>query len=61
MGFSVFVCSNCGKELSRNDRDYCSKHNVTECTECRFHEINGTREISEYNKWLRDEVRNEKS
>jgi ribosomal protein L37E len=41
------VCSNCGKELGKGQRDN------SECAECSYHAANGTRTISEYNKWLK--------
>lgn len=53
MGFSVFNCSNCNKKLKKGERIYCDKNNGTECAECRYHAINGTRTIKEYNKWCR--------
>lgn len=51
--FTVTKCSNCNKELTRPDREACERINSTECSNCRWHELNGTRKIGEYNKWLR--------
>lgn len=50
---TIIRCSNCTKELSKGDREFCSKYNVNECTECRFHTSNGTRNIGNYNAWLK--------
>lgn len=47
---TVFNCSNCNKVLKRGEREYCANSNSTEC---RFHELNNTRNIGSYNEWLR--------
>lgn len=53
MARTIFNCSNCNKVLSKGDRNYCDKTDETECSECRFHMLNGTRTIKKYNEWLR--------
>ena len=52
---TVFICSNCSKELNKSEREYLSKNTLepSECTECRFHRLNGTRTIEKYNEWLK--------
>lgn len=50
---TIFRCSHCGKELSKLNRDYMGKHNITECPECIYHIANGTNTIANYNKWLK--------
>lgn len=50
---TIVKCSNCGKYLYGGDKEYCEENNVTECAECRFHAMNGTRTIDEYNAWLK--------
>ncbi len=52
---TVQVCSSCKKEMTKDDQRFCGMHDLTECTECRFHTANGTRTIENYNKWLRGE------
>lgn len=49
---TIFNCSNCNKKLLPGEREYCERDYSTECTECLFHALNGTRNIKEYNKWL---------
>jgi DNA-directed RNA polymerase subunit RPC12/RpoP len=50
---TIFVCSNCNNELKSGERKHCETTNTTECSECRFHLLNGTRSIQKYNEWLR--------
>ena len=53
-------CSNCNRELKKGEREYCEKTLTSECAECVYHEINGTRTIQKYNNWLRKKVDDEK-
>lgn len=50
---TICKCSKCGKELHKIDRDFCSKMNVTECSECRYLKIIGADTITSYNAYLR--------
>jgi hypothetical protein len=55
---TIMQCSNCGKTLKKGEKAYCERTNfaisgTNECAKCRFHVVNGTRTIQEYNKWLR--------
>jgi hypothetical protein len=50
---TVVNCSNCNRELKPGERNMCEKQNHSECAECQFHAINGTRTIEKYNEWLR--------
>lgn len=52
MGRVSRKCSNCNKELKKGEKEYCEKYHTSECAECEFHKANGTRTISQYNKWL---------
>ena len=49
---TVFVCSHCGKELSKSDRQFCDKNNVTECSDCNYFSTIGVKTIIDYNFWL---------
>ena len=51
---TICKCSKCGKELHKVDREFCSKMNVTECSECRYLQIIGADTITSYNeiKWM---------
>jgi len=53
MAMTIMKCSNCNKELKRGEREYCEKTLTSECAECVYHELNGTRTIEKYNEWLR--------
>lgn len=50
---TICKCSKCGKELHKVDREFCSKMNVTECSECRYLQIIGADTITSYNAHLR--------
>ena len=50
---TVINCSNCNKPLKKGEKEHCEKNNDTECAECRYHAINGTRTIDAYNEWLK--------
>lgn len=52
---TIFKCSNCHKDLLPGDRRYCEENLTSECAECTFHALNGTRTIGAYNNWLRGE------
>ena len=52
---TIFKCTNCNKILLPADRFAGECRGISECTECIFHEVNGTRNIKEYNEWLREE------
>lgn len=55
MSMTVFRCSHCGKELSSNESEYMGKHNLTECTDCRYFASIGVKTIADYNLWLKGE------
>jgi hypothetical protein len=50
---TITNCSNCNKELKKGEKEYCEKANTTECAECQYHEMNGTRSIEKFNTWLK--------
>jgi len=49
---TICKCSKRGKELHKIDREFCSKMNVTECSECRYLQIIGADTITSYNAYL---------
>lgn len=54
MPLAVYRCSKCGKELTKSDREFCYKHDRTECSDCSYLSCIGVHTIAEYNAWLKD-------
>ena len=52
-GFPVVVCSNCNRELKRGEREYCDKHDESECATCCYLRLIDARTIDKYNEWLK--------
>lgn len=52
-GSTIVKCKNCNKELQKGEREVAAASGTSECAECSFHRMNGTRTIKKYNAWLR--------
>ena len=50
---SIVKCKNCNRELKNGEREIAAKSGTSECAECSFHAMNGTRTIEKFNAWLR--------
>jgi DNA-directed RNA polymerase subunit RPC12/RpoP len=50
---TVINCSACNKKLKKGEKELCEKTNTTECAECSYREMNGTKTIEKFNTWLK--------
>ena len=50
---TLFRCKCCGKILSVLDRQFVEKHDLYECSNCRYLHLIGVYTIQDYNNYLR--------